>query len=108
MGVRRDIFFIKESGGYWENEMLFHLHLKIKKVRVWNWRRKKKGHGAGEKETIFPLEVILDPDLNKPSAKKKLYDNREIWTLTGYLMLRNYYLLVWENNIVIFKRKNTF
>lgn len=29
-----------------------------------------KGHGTGEKETIFfPLEVILDPDLNKSVAK---------------------------------------
>lgn len=40
--------------------------------------KKKKVMEPGEKETIFPLEVILDPDLNKPSAKKNLYDSREI------------------------------
>lgn len=32
-----------------------------------------KDHGEAEKETIFPPEVILDPDLNKLIAN----DNRE-------------------------------
>lgn len=106
IGSKRNIFFIKESRGYWEKEMLFHLHLKIKKVRAWNWRR-KKGHGTGEKETIFPFEVILDPDLNR--VLKKIIWHRESWTLTGYSMLRKNYLFRWGNNIVvIFKRRNTY